>query len=328
MELRQFEHFIAVVEERHFTRAARRVHIAQSSLSSSIRGLERELGSELLIRTSRRVELTEAGRALVPAARRALAATQDGRDAVNAVRGVLRGRLHIGVIQSLGLVDLPALLTRYHRRYPGVALRLRNAAVDTLVQMTVDGVLDLAFVDRPLDARRLREIPLGTDSLVLVVPTGDPLVGRRRVALAELADREFVEYRADSALRARIDEGCERVGLRRRVCCEVDTLSDLVELVGGGLGVALLPPLALRRAHRVATVPIAPAIARELLAVTAADRPPAPATAALLDMLRASCSEQLDPDQDAERPHAQRGDQREPHQEHNDEHDPRDHAAV
>ncbi|WP_064745321.1 LysR family transcriptional regulator [Pseudonocardia acaciae] len=325
MELRQFEHFLAVVEERHFTRAARRVHIAQSSLSSSIRALERELGSELLIRSSRRVELTEAGRALVPAARRALAATQDGRDAVDAVRGVLRGRLDIGVIQSVGIVDLPALLAAYRGRYPGVTLRLRNASVGDLVQMTLDGDLDLAFVDRPLDGRRLREIPFGVESLVLAVPAGDPLAARRVVRLDELAEREFVEYRADSALRARIDQVCAQVGLRRRVCCEVDTLAQLVELVGHGLGPALLPPLSVRRADRVVAIRTEPDISRELLAVTAAERPPAPATAALLAMLE---SEQLDPDQHAERPDAQRGDQRKPHQEHDDEDDPRHHAAV
>jgi DNA-binding transcriptional LysR family regulator len=117
MELRQLGHFLAVAEERHFTRAAKRVHLTQSSLSSSIRSLERELGSELFVRSTRQVELTETGRALIPAARRAVVASEEARDAVAAVRGLVRGQLAIGAIQ-LRELNLPALLARYHRRHP------------------------------------------------------------------------------------------------------------------------------------------------------------------------------------------------------------------
>jgi DNA-binding transcriptional LysR family regulator len=285
MELRQLEYFVAVAEERHFTRAAARAHVVQSTLSSAVRALERELGSELLARSSRRVELTEAGRALLPAARRALAAAEEGRDAVAAVRGLLRGRLAIGVVQSLGLVDLPALVTRFHQRHPAVTLRLRNDAVPELVRATVEGELDLAFVDRPLDDRLVRAVPLGVEPVVLAVAAGDPLAARTSVPLVELAGRDFVEYRADSALRARVDASCAAVGLRRRMCCEVDTIADLVELVAGGLGVAFLPPRALPAAGRVVGLRTEPVVPRELAVVTAAHRPPVPAAAALLAML-------------------------------------------
>jgi DNA-binding transcriptional LysR family regulator len=131
MELRQLDHFLAVAEEGHFTRAASRVHLTQSSLSSSIRALERELGSDLFVRSTRRVALTEAGRALLPAAQRAVAAAEDGRDAVAGVRGLVRGQLAIGSIQTqtVGPVNIPALLARYHRRHPGVTVRLQHAGV-------------------------------------------------------------------------------------------------------------------------------------------------------------------------------------------------------
>ncbi|HEX3831907.1 MAG TPA: LysR family transcriptional regulator [Solirubrobacteraceae bacterium] len=111
-----------------------RVHLTQSSLSSSIRALERELGSDLFVRSTRRVELTEAGRALLPAARRAVAAAEDGQDAVAGVRGLVRGQLAIGVIQTqtVGAVDVSALLARYHRRHPDVSLRLHHAGVASL----------------------------------------------------------------------------------------------------------------------------------------------------------------------------------------------------
>ncbi|HEU5024079.1 LysR substrate-binding domain-containing protein [Actinomadura sp. NPDC048394] len=288
MELRQLEHFVAVAEELHFTRAAARVHVVQSSLSSSIGALERELDARLFTRTNRRVELTEAGRALLPSARRALAAAETGRDAVAGVRGLLRGRLTIGAIQTLGVLDLPALLARYRRRHPGVALRLRHAGAAALARETAAGSLDLAFVDRATGEPRLAEHPLGGDRLVLAVPRTDPLAARSVIRLADpaLASRDFVEYRADSALRAQIDAACAAAGLHRRVAAEVDTIQYLVELVGHGLGVSLLPPQALRNAaDRVAAVPTDPPLRRDLVAVTLAARPLPPAVDALLALL-------------------------------------------
>ena len=210
MELRQLSHFVAVAEERHFTRAAARVHLTQSSLSSSVRALERELGSDLFVRSTRQVELTEAGRALLPAARRAIAAAEDARDAVAAVRGLVRGHLAIGAIQTLGQVNLPGLLARFHRTHPAVTLRLHHVGAPELVRRTADGEIDLAIVDPPLGPQgdRVRATTIATESLQLAVAADGPLAHRSRVRLSDLADHEFIEYRPDSALRASIDRAC------------------------------------------------------------------------------------------------------------------------
>jgi DNA-binding transcriptional LysR family regulator len=289
MELRQLAHFLAVAEERHFTRAAQRVHLTQSSLSSSIRSLERELGSELFVRSTRRVELTEAGRALTPAARRAVAASDEARDAVAAVRGLVRGQLAIGVIQTLGLeLNLPALLARYHRRHPAVTLRVQHDSVTSLVRRTADGELELAIVDLPLgpQANRVQAQALGTESLLLAAPADDRLADRRRIRLSELANRDFVEYRADSSLRTSIDRACRAVGMRRHVAAEVDTIADLVEMVAHGVGVSLLPPLAIRMAtDRVIGLVTEPSVSRELLLVTPLGHPPSPPARALLALM-------------------------------------------
>jgi DNA-binding transcriptional LysR family regulator len=288
MELRQLAHFLAVAEERHFTRAATRVHLTQSSLSSSVRALERELGSDLFVRSTRQVELTEAGRALLPAARRTVAAAEDGRDAVAAVRGLVRGHLAIGAIQSLGRVDLSGLLARFHRRHPAVTLRIHHVGAPELVRRTADGEIDLALVDLPLgpQGNRVRAHTIATESLQLAVAADDPLARRSRIRLRDLVDRDFIEYRPDSSLRASVDRACHQVGLQRRVVCVVDALPDLVGLVALGMGVSLLPPAAIRmtdgRAIGVATDPPIP---RELLLVTPLDREPSPAGAAFLHLL-------------------------------------------
>ncbi|MCV7383382.1 LysR family transcriptional regulator [Mycolicibacter longobardus] len=285
MELRQLKHFVAVAEELHFTRAAAKVHVVQSTLSASISSLEHELGTALLVRNNRRVDLTTAGQALLPDAQNALAAADQARAAVDAVRGVLSGHLCIGVIQGLGTVDLPALLARYHRSFPRIDISLRHDPIDTLVQATADGGLDLAFVSRPYDGSRVKELFLGNEPLVLAVRHDDPLAGRDVVALTDLQEREFVERRADLRTRLHIDGICAELGFRRSICAESNTPVDLVDLVAAGLGVAFLPPALVEKSEHLAGVATDPMIPRELALITPSERAPSPAAAAFLGEL-------------------------------------------
>jgi DNA-binding transcriptional LysR family regulator len=168
VELRQLEYFVAVAEESHFTRAARRMHVAQSGLSASIRSLERELGASLFLRSTRQVQLTAAGQALLVEARRALTATNAGRDAVAAVQGLLRGSLAIGSLQCLHAVHLPAVLGGFLSEHSGLEIRLRHGGSAELIEQVRAGRLDLAFVSRP--ARCLDDVmirPLASEPLVL-----------------------------------------------------------------------------------------------------------------------------------------------------------------
>lgn len=288
MELRQLEQFVAVAEERHFTRAAQRVHVVQSSLSAAIRALERELGDALFVRTNRQVSLTQAGRALLPAARRALAAVADGRDAVAGVSGVLHGSLRVGAIQTLGVIDLPATLAGFRRAHPGVSVRLSHAAAGALGRAVVDADLDIAFIDGPVDPRTLTRIPLGHDRMVLVVPPDDPLARRSAVDLGDpaLAGRDFAGYRADSALEAQIDAACAAAGLARRIGYESESMQYLIDFVRHGGGITILPPMAVRTiTGAVRTVPITPPLRRDICAVLATGRPPTAAADALVNLV-------------------------------------------
>ena len=293
VDLKWLRSFVVVAEELHFTRAAARVHVVQSSLSASISTLEREVGAALFVRDSRRVMLTQAGRALLPAARRALTAADEGRDAVAGVRGVLRGQLHIGAIQTLGVIDLPALLTAFRRAHAGVTIRLSHDAAPVLARAVADAQLDIAFIDGPTDPASLTRVEIGHDNLILAVPHGDPLAKRASIALSDpaLRERNFVDYRADSALRAQIDVACATAGLARRTVCEAQNMQYLAELVQHELGISVLPPMSLRAvtAH-VSTIPITPPLRRDICAVVAATRPPTGAAQALLDLVVADIS--------------------------------------
>jgi DNA-binding transcriptional LysR family regulator len=152
MELRHLEYFVAVAEEGNFTRAAARLHIMQSAVSAAIKSLERGLDAQLLERTSKRIDLTDARLALVPRARAALDAARDARDAVRDVSDGLRGTLRIATMITVGLIDLPAPLGHFHREHPLVSLHLATSAssgskgpFDALTA----GRLDVAFVSMP-----------------------------------------------------------------------------------------------------------------------------------------------------------------------------------
>src|ERR1044072_7627155 len=145
MELRQLAYFVAVAEERNFTRAAEREHVAQPGVSAQIRRLERELGQELLDRSGRSVRLTEAGEAVLPYARGALAALEGARQAVGELTGLLRGEVAVGTVTS-HTADLPDLLAEFHDAHPAVEITLSEANSDQLLEGLRTGRLDAAIV--------------------------------------------------------------------------------------------------------------------------------------------------------------------------------------
>lgn len=242
MEIRHLEHFVAVAEEGHFTRAAQRLIISQSGLSASIRTLERELGAALFHRNTRQVSLTEAGRALLAESRRTLASVEAAREAVAAVNGLLRGTLRIGTEQCLGSVDVPGLLARFRTAHAGVEVRLDQAGSACLLDDVRAGVLDVAFLPvvgpAPEDAEL---IPLGSEAMVALCRPDHRLAGSGTVKLDELQDSAFVDFQAAWGARQVADAAFAAAGLDRRVTMEVNDVHMLLELVGHGLGVALVP---------------------------------------------------------------------------------------
>lgn len=242
MELRQLQHMVALAEEQHFTRAARRVNIVQSALSTSIRQLEAELDAPLFVRNTRQVSLTAAGKVFLGKARVALAAIADARDAVAAVQGLRRGTLSIGTMQSLPpFLDLPAMIERFHTQYPDIEVRLSQGASSDLLALVRSGRLDLAFVPvaEPLDD--IATTMIACDALVVACAPEHPLAGRSNVPLAQLKEYPFVDFDVEWGTRKLIDRGFRGMGIERHTAFEVSDLETLAELVRRGLGIALLP---------------------------------------------------------------------------------------
>ncbi|XVS64238.1 LysR family transcriptional regulator [Actinosynnema sp. CA-299493] len=268
MELRQLEYFVAVAEECHFTRAARRMHVAQSGLSASIRALEVELGAPLFVRSTRQVELTQAGRALLVEARRVLGTIDAARDAVAAVQGLLRGTLAVGSTQCLHAVHLPAVLARFHELHPGVELRLRQGGSVELVDLVRAGRLDLAFVTSGRVGDDLAVSTLSSEPLVLACAPELPFAERESVRLAELSGQPFVDFNPDWGTRDDVDRALATAGVDRRIAVEVNDVHSLLDFVGFGLGVALVPASFAAKQTRARFVELVDAPTAETAVVT------------------------------------------------------------
>ena len=286
MELRQLEYFVAVAEERHFTRAAQRVRVAQSGLSASIRSLERELGAPLFVRSTRRVDLTDAGRALLVEARHALSTVDAAKEAVAAVEGLLRGTLAVGTLQCLGGVDLVGSLAAFHAAYPQVEIELRQGGSPELVDQVRSGDLDVAFVSAPPGGTPgITYATLLRQPMILACAADHALAGRDRVALTELVEQTFVDFPPGWVTRDVTDQALAAAAVPHRVTLEVNDVHTLLDLVGHGMGVALVPQDFVHKATTARFVPLAdPAPEWHTATAVAADRRPNAAARALLTL--------------------------------------------
>ncbi len=217
VELRQLVTFVAVAEEGSFTRAAERLHVVQSAVSAGIRNLERELGVELFDRSTHRVALTDAGRALLPEARATLSAAQVALDAVDAVRGGVRGTVTFGTMQAQGMrsIDIAGLLTAFHSEHPLVQVRIRHAAGGSgeMVAQVQEGRLDLAFVASSVGTVPGVELTgLASEPIGVAVPAGHRLARHESLPLPALADEPMVEFPEGWGVRSANDRAFAAAG--------------------------------------------------------------------------------------------------------------------
>ncbi|TCN37353.1 DNA-binding transcriptional LysR family regulator [Kribbella orskensis] len=243
MELRHLRHFVALAEERSFTKAAARELIVQSGLSTSIRALEKEVGALLFVRGTRPVRLTAEGTALLPAARHTLDAAEAAQQAVQDAHGVLAGRLRIGALQTSGhSLPFSTWLAEFALAHPGVDISVQQLPALQMLDLVADGRLDCALVSVVEDhARGLEVIPLLAEPVRLVVSRDHPLASAESVTLRELAGERFVDPPAQWAIRVVVDDAFRAAGLTRRIACEVNEWTMVLELVAAGVGVTLAP---------------------------------------------------------------------------------------
>jgi LysR family transcriptional regulator, transcription activator of glutamate synthase operon len=290
MDLRQLGYLVALSEERNFTRAAAREHIAQPALSQQVRRLEEELGLALVQRTTRRVEMTEAGQLLVGRSRRILAELEAAQTEMLALRGMQAGHLTIGAMHTMGPIDLSLVLALFHQRHPGVELTVREHSSEEMAEMLRVDELDLAFlsVTERIESHALGLEQLVSEELVVLLPRDHALGRRRRLRMSELAHEHFISFREGARLRELLVGAGRAAGFEPIVKLESNESQRVRRLVARGLGVAILP---LSDAEGPgADVAVAtlrePALTRDITLAWRAERRHAPAAAEFLELAR------------------------------------------
>ncbi len=243
MDIRQLRYLVALADERHFTRAAEREHIAQPALSQQIRRLEEEVGIPLVERTTRRVAMTEAGELLVGRARRILSELSAAESELQGLRGIQTGHVSVGAMHTMGPVDVSLALAIFHERHPGVELTVREQSSEELAEMLRDDVLDLAFlsVTERIESHGLGLQLLLSEELVVILPPTHPLRQRPGVRMAELAGEQFISYREGARLRELLNHAAREAEFDPQVMLESNESRRIRRLVARGMGVAILP---------------------------------------------------------------------------------------
>lgn len=240
---RDLRYFVAVAEELHFTRAAERLFVSQPALSKQVRALERQLGTPLFTRDRPGVRLTPAGEALLPHARRTLAAWDDAWSAVERAKAATRATLTVGMSTSPGRGGLlPAVRSRFTAAHPEVTVRLRQVSWEDATAGLADGSTDVAFVWLPLpDEERYAWTVVAEEPRLVALPEGHPLARHTTVPFRELVDEPFLALpRSAGRLRDYWLATDAREGRPVRIGAEVASTEETYEALVAGLGVVLL----------------------------------------------------------------------------------------
>jgi DNA-binding transcriptional LysR family regulator len=246
MELKQLQYVIALAETSSFTKAAKRCFTAQSALSQQIARLEDELGTRLFDRTTRNVRITEEGHVVLMRARQIVDDVARIRSEIESLDGLHRGRLRVGATQTAArIVDLVHFFGSFHTAHPGIHLLSCCGPGHELVQKISDAQLDIALAARTLEPCPTNVVfrQLGPEEpLVAVTSARHPLAHREQTSLAELAaSGPFIEFRAGTELRKRVEEAFRIAQVRRTITAELGQIKDMIRFVAHGEGAAIVP---------------------------------------------------------------------------------------
>ena len=259
LEIRHLRYFVAVAEELHFGRAAKRLHVSQPPLSQQIRRLEEILGYALFVRTSRSVALTAAGEAFLERARRTLRNVQRDIDETRSIGQGEVGALNIGFVGSAVLAGLPRILRNYREAFPRVQMRLYESFTSRVTEGLENGTLDAGIL-RDSDAREtLSVMPLFTEPYVAVLPAAHACAGQKSISPMVLKDEPFIYFPRSAGARAFEKPLAlfEEHGFRPQIVQEASHWLTILSLVGVGLGVSVAPACVRRLASPdVACIPL------------------------------------------------------------------------
>ncbi|MBB3564329.1 DNA-binding transcriptional LysR family regulator [Rhizobium sp. BK512] len=243
MELRQLSYFVAVAEELHFGRAAAKVNITQSGLSDAILALEKELGVQLLLRTTRRVELTRAGASFYERSVRMISELELSKEIVRSIAGNTTRKIAIGTVYPATIGVLPAFLSRIGRKYPDIRMHIESGTTDDIIRHIEAGRINLGFIRPVENIGSLRFFSIAHERYLLAVAKQSPLSLKSEIDLEDLRSEKIISFsRQNLSYSERyFAEKFEEHDLTDNVAYTCDDTFSLVSLVSAGLGIGFVP---------------------------------------------------------------------------------------
>jgi LysR family hydrogen peroxide-inducible transcriptional activator len=247
MEFHQLRYVCAIADTGNFSRAAERCQVAQPSLSQQVLKLEKDLGAKLFDRLGRSIRLTEAGRAFIPYARAVLEQIEVARLSVADKNADLRGSVAVGVIPTVAPYLIPTYTAAFAKNYPDARLRIVEETTAVLVEGLRDLSLDVAILALPLRHKDLELFPIRTERLFAVMRRDHPRASAESLALKDLRGESFVMLRDGHCFRDLSIATCSRARIAPKIAFESGQFSSLLAMVAAGVGVSLIPEMAIDR---------------------------------------------------------------------------------
>lgn len=250
MDIQHLKYFSEAAGHLNFTKASTALHISQPSLSKAIKHMEDELGVLLFYRYSKKLELTDAGKAVLINAKKVLESFDNLYEELNDITDLKKGEIRIGIPPIIGAAFFSKLVSRYKETHPSIDLLLTEVGTKTIKHGIEEGTLDVGLIcNLPVDEKRFEMERLLKDPLMLIVPSQHAYASREHVSISELKNEPFILYRNDFSLYDRIIEECEKNGFTPNIVCESSQKDFMVDMVEGNLGIALLPSKICQEIH-------------------------------------------------------------------------------
>lgn len=247
MELRQLYYFVKVAKKEHVTQAAEELHVAQSAVSRQIHQLEEELGVKLFLQKGRNLQLTPVGQLFLKRAEVILADLERSIVEIHEFLDPEKGEIRLGFPHSLGVSIIPQVVAAFRKQHPNVKFRFRQGMYPSLIRDMLKGEIDLAFISPfPEQYESLGGEVLLTEELYAILPPGHPLSGEEAIHLSQLKDEVFVLFGEGYSLRPIVWEACQEAGFSPQIGFEGEETETIRGLVAAGMGVSLLPEMALQ----------------------------------------------------------------------------------
>ncbi|MDQ8737735.1 LysR family transcriptional regulator [Paenibacillus sp. LHD-38] len=242
MDLKHLNYFVAVAEAGSFTQAARKLHVTQPSLSKMVRLLEEDLGVQLIDRSAKQIELTDAGLTILRSAKQIIQSFEDMSSELEEVITLKKGTLRLGIPPMVGSYFLPSVIEKFSTHYPQIKLQVIEQGGQSLEQDILQGDLDFSMVILPVkNEERYHVLPCINENLRLVVHPEHKLAEQTNIQMSQLEHESFIMFRNDFTIHHLIKEHCEAAGFEPKIVFESSQWDFMTEMVSAKYGITLLP---------------------------------------------------------------------------------------